>query len=164
MKKELRKLLLSMYGSEAKRLFEIFRNPKNFDPDTLFSLISHEKLAARVLLWQKRTATDRDFLKELSTKRGVPGAIKRAIRERIDPQTRRIPTQTVLNEDGTQRLVTRDELYDLVWSKPLSSLASQFGMTDNGVRNRCKACAFRIGRSLFASRLAHTLLVRRDYF
>jgi len=35
--------------------------------------------------------------------------------------------------------LTRQELYDLVWSKPMSSLAKEFGITDVGLAKRCRA-------------------------
>ena len=34
--------------------------------------------------------------------------------------------------------VTRQELYDLVWSKPMSKLALEYNMSDNGLRKICK--------------------------
>jgi hypothetical protein len=35
--------------------------------------------------------------------------------------------------------LTRQELYDMVWSKPMSSLAKEFGITDVGLAKRCRA-------------------------
>ena len=35
-------------------------------------------------------------------------------------------------------IFTREELYDLVWSEPLSLLAIKFNLSDNGIRKRCK--------------------------
>lgn len=34
--------------------------------------------------------------------------------------------------------VTRQELYDLVWSKPMSRLALEYNISDNGLRKICK--------------------------
>lgn len=34
--------------------------------------------------------------------------------------------------------LTRDQLYDLIWSKPTSVLAKEFGLSDNGLRKICK--------------------------
>lgn len=33
---------------------------------------------------------------------------------------------------------TRAELYDLVWSEPLSRLARKYNISDNGIRKICK--------------------------
>jgi hypothetical protein len=35
--------------------------------------------------------------------------------------------------------LTRQTLYDLVWSKPMSTLAQDFGITDVGLAKRCRA-------------------------
>ena len=34
--------------------------------------------------------------------------------------------------------LTRQELYDLVWSKPMSRLALEYNISDNGLRKICK--------------------------
>lgn len=36
------------------------------------------------------------------------------------------------------QVVTREELYDLVWNNPLSKLAKQYNLSDNGLRKVCK--------------------------
>jgi hypothetical protein len=33
---------------------------------------------------------------------------------------------------------TREQVYKLVWSKPLSKLAREFSISDNGLRKICK--------------------------
>src|SRR5258708_14245576 len=35
--------------------------------------------------------------------------------------------------------LTRQSLYELVWSKPMSTLANEFGITDVGLAKRCRA-------------------------
>jgi hypothetical protein len=35
--------------------------------------------------------------------------------------------------------LTRQTLHDLVWSKPMSELAKDFGMSDVGLAKRCRA-------------------------
>ena len=35
--------------------------------------------------------------------------------------------------------LTRKELYDLVWSEPMTTLCKRFGLSDNGLRKHCKA-------------------------
>lgn len=34
--------------------------------------------------------------------------------------------------------ISRKELYDLVWSKPMSTLAKEYLISDNGLRKICK--------------------------
>jgi len=33
---------------------------------------------------------------------------------------------------------TREELYELVWSKPMIKLAKEFGLSDKGLSKKCK--------------------------
>jgi len=33
--------------------------------------------------------------------------------------------------------MTRQELYDLVWSKPMTHIAKDFGMSDHGILEHC---------------------------
>ena len=35
--------------------------------------------------------------------------------------------------------LTRKELYDLVWSEPMTTICRRFGLSDNGLRKRCKS-------------------------
>lgn len=39
----------------------------------------------------------------------------------------------------TPKTLTRQEMYDLVWSKPMTQLAAEFGLSDVGLRKICKA-------------------------
>lgn len=34
--------------------------------------------------------------------------------------------------------ISRQELYDLVWSKPMTALAKEYNISDNGLRKICK--------------------------
>jgi hypothetical protein len=35
--------------------------------------------------------------------------------------------------------ISRKDLYDLVWSEPMSSVCKKFGLSDNGLRKHCKS-------------------------
>lgn len=35
--------------------------------------------------------------------------------------------------------ITRKELYDLVWSEPMTTVSKRFGLSDNGLRKHCKS-------------------------
>jgi hypothetical protein len=59
-------------------------------------------------------------------------------RERAYPP-RRVATKTMLEDAGVVRVLSREELYALVWSEPLLTLARRFGLSDNGLRKRCRA-------------------------
>ena len=35
--------------------------------------------------------------------------------------------------------ISRKELYDLVWSEPMTTVSKRFGLSDNGLRKHCKS-------------------------
>lgn len=43
-----------------------------------------------------------------------------------------------MNEEKSIKQI-REELYEDVWSKPMTTLAEKYGLSDNGVRKRCKS-------------------------
>jgi hypothetical protein len=40
--------------------------------------------------------------------------------------------------DNKPLSLTRQDLYELAWSKPMSELAKDFGISDVGLANRCR--------------------------
>ena len=60
-------------------------------------------------------------------------------KERLAPPPRVVATHTCFEEAGVQRLLSREDLYELVWSEPLVTLSQRFGLSDNGLRKRCKS-------------------------
>lgn len=40
--------------------------------------------------------------------------------------------------DDAKQSITRNELYDQVWSTPMYKLCQQYGLSDNGLRKTCK--------------------------
>lgn len=52
---------------------------------------------------------------------------------------------------GDGRLYSREELYDLIWSKPIQQLAKEFGMSDVALAKKCKVLGIpRPGRGYWA--------------
>jgi hypothetical protein len=43
-----------------------------------------------------------------------------------------------MGEDVVVYSFTREELYDLVWSRPISKLAKELGVSDVGLAKACK--------------------------
>ncbi len=139
LKKDLRRLLLSLSEWDAQRLFRLLGNPVNMNREVFIDLIAHEKLAARYGEWTRRSGVDRQLFADLAAASGVPGSVKRMARERLAPPPRVVATHTCFEEAGVQRLLSREDLYELVWSEPLVSLSQRFGLSDNGLRKRCKS-------------------------
>lgn len=50
---------------------------------------------------------------------------------------------------------TREELFKLVWSEPLSRLARKYNISDNGIRKRCKKMNIPLPRSGYWSKVRH---------
>ena len=139
-KRDLRHLLLKLGEPEAQDLFRLLRDPENMDPEAFIDLIAHERLAARYMEWPSRRASiDRALLEDLVAARRLPGSIRRWARAKLVPE-QRILSHTYLESDsGEARLFSREELYELIWSEPLVTLSKRFGLSDNGLRKRCKA-------------------------
>lgn len=136
-KTEVRGLLLALDEWEAKRLFHLLRDPANMSRPAFLDLIAHEKLAARYSSWSWQKGVDRGLWAELAATPSVPAPVRRMARERL-ASARRVIAQTWLKEGGVERVFTREEIYELVWSEPLLNLARRHGLSDNGLRKRCK--------------------------
>lgn len=50
---------------------------------------------------------------------------------------------------------TRKQIYDLVWSKPLSKLAVEFGVSDQGLAKACRRCEVPVPPVGYWQKLAH---------
>ena len=57
--------------------------------------------------------------------------------------------------------LTRDQLYDLVWSKPITVLAKEFGLSDNDLRKICKNHNIPLPYMGYWSKLRHGKPVRK---
>ncbi|MGS2739982.1 hypothetical protein [Sinomicrobium sp. M5D2P17] len=51
------------------------------------------------------------------------------------------------------KTITRRELYNLVWSKPITHIAKEYGFSDNGIRKICKMHDIPLPRSGYWSKL-----------
>ena len=60
--------------------------------------------------------------------------------------------------------LTRRELYDLVWSKPMMRVAEQFGITGTGLAKICKRCAIPIPPRGYWAKLQYGKKVKQDPF
>src|SRR5580704_16101629 len=62
------------------------------------------------------------------------------------------PDEAVMPEDEEKQLtVSREDLYELVWSKPMRELAKDFGISDVALAKRCRRLAIPVpGRGYWA--------------
>jgi hypothetical protein len=138
-KKDLRRLLLTLSEWDAQRLFRLLADPKHMDRHAFIDLIAHEKLAARYADWTRRAGVDRQLFADLAAASQAPAPVRRMARDRLAPPPRIVATHASFREAGAERLLSREELYELVWSEPMTALAKRFGLSDNGLRKRCKS-------------------------
>ena len=137
-KRDLRHLLLVLNEWDAQRLFRLLSKPEHMDRQAFMELVAHEKLAARYMQWSWRAGVDKEFVRDLAVAPGVPRAARLWAKSRVE-SPRRITTQMYFQDEGKGRLLSREELYELVWSEPLHTLSGRFKLTDNGLRRRCRA-------------------------
>jgi len=138
-RRDLRHLLLGLVDSDAQHLFRLLRDPQNVDPEAFIDLIAHEKLGARYMEWPRRSCIDKNLLEQIATARRMPGSIRRWAKAELVPERQAVTRTYLKPRDGDARFYSRAELYDLVWSTPLTVLAKAFALSDNGLRKRCKA-------------------------
>jgi hypothetical protein len=137
LKKDLRRLLLSLDEYNAKRLFRLLRSPDNMEPRAFLDLIAHDKLAARYMSWSAHAGVDRELIRLLAELPTAPASVRKSARSRAEPP-RHKAVETWLEDAGVRRRFSREEIYELVWSEPLSTLSHRFGISDQGLRKHCK--------------------------
>ena len=123
------------------RLFRLFHDPAMMDPEAFVKLIAHEKLATRYKEHRRRWGIDKKLLERIAKARRTPPPIRRWAKAELNPP-RHVPTQVFMRDaNGDGRVYSREDLYELVWSEPILTLAARFGISDNGLRKRCRAMA-----------------------
>ena len=58
--------------------------------------------------------------------------------------------------------LTRNELYDLVWSKPLTTLAKEYAYSDNGLRKICIKHNIPLPKSGYWSKIKFNKKVKKE--
>lgn len=57
---------------------------------------------------------------------------------------------------------TREELYDLVWSKPVTHIAKEYGFSDSGIRKICKNFNIPLPKSGYWSKVKHNKKIVKE--
>lgn len=138
-KRDLRRLLLTLDEYDAKRLFRLLASPAHMERSAFLDLIAHPKLAERYANWTWHAGAGKDLWVELAATPGIPASVRRMAKARLKPPAREVISHASFEEAGVRRIVAREELYHLVWSQPMTTLAARFGLSDNGLRKRCRA-------------------------
>lgn len=130
--RRLRKHLKGFERDEAKRWLRLLE--KHSEPAAFLGLIGHPMFVEDYQSW----GLSRKLVEELAHGAGgskVAGAKARKVlkAERTRPPRMQIPW----NQAGHVR-VSREELYELVWSTPMVTASRRYGLSDNGLRKICK--------------------------
>lgn len=62
----------------------------------------------------------------------------------------------------SKNTVNRKQLYDLVWSKPVTHIAKEYGFSDNGIRKICKKHNIPLPKAGYWSKLKHNKKVVKE--
>ena len=58
--------------------------------------------------------------------------------------------------------LSRQQLYDLVWSEPLSRLAKKYCISDNGLRKMCKSMNIPLPSNGYWKKIKHGKSINKD--
>lgn len=91
-----------------------------------------------------------------------PRGFKKYTRE-IDPRARYVGIQETMECLVMPRTFLRQELYDLVWTKPMRSVAAEIGISDVALAKTCKHAGIPVPpRGYWAKKAANKALVKAD--
>ena len=67
---------------------------------------------------------------------------------KLDPQALLFPYEAAMTEDEAKPLtLSREDLYELVWSKSMRELAKDFGISDVALAKRCRRLGIPVSRT-----------------
>jgi hypothetical protein len=93
------------------------------DRHAFIDLIANEKLAARYAEWTRRSGVERLLVADRAAAAHAPAPVGRIAHKRLAPPPRVVATHASHREAGAERVLSREALYELVWSEPITALA-----------------------------------------
>ncbi len=127
--RRLRKHLKGLDRDAAKRFLRLLE--KHTEPSAFLDVIAHPMFIEAYKDWGLK----RKLIEELADgSRTASAKARRVLKvEKGRPPVVQVPWNTA---DYVQ--VTREELYELVWSAPMVQVVKQHGLSDNGLRKICR--------------------------
>ncbi|MFQ5515332.1 MAG: hypothetical protein ACE5FG_12980, partial [Myxococcota bacterium] len=117
---------------EAKRWLPVLE--QHAERAAFLDLIGHPMFVEEYQSWGLR----RKVVEDLAEGKGGSKAGSAKARSVLKAEKSRPPqVQVPWNKDDYVR-VTRDELYELVWSTSMVKASERYGLSDNGLRKACK--------------------------
>ncbi len=134
-KRRLRKHLRGLSREEAKRLLRLLK--AHMEPEAFLELAAHTMFVDDYEKWGLK----RKLVEQLAAGMGGSSGASTRARKVMKAEGNRPPTiQVPWNKDGHVR-VSREELYEMVWSLPMVTASKHHGLSDNGLRKVCKKLA-----------------------
>ncbi len=131
-KRRLRKHLKEVTQDRARNLVRLLE--KHTASDAFLGLIAHPMFLEDYKGWGLR----RKWIEELAAGQGGSKSASARARTVLRKEKDRPPTMSVpWNKAGYVR-VSREELYELVWSTPMVNASRRYGLSDNGLRKICR--------------------------
>jgi len=131
-KRRLRRHLKNLERDEAIRLLKLLE--RHSDPAAFLDLIAHPMFIEDYKNWGLKRKLIQDLADGRRGSRAASAKARSVLKAEGDPPPRiEVPWDTA----GYMR-VTREELYELVWSMPMVSASKRHGLSDNGLRRICR--------------------------
>jgi hypothetical protein len=130
--RRLRKCLKSFERDEARRWLRLLE--QHTDSAAYLGLIGHPMFIEDYQSWGLK----RKVVEALAEGQAGSKAASAAARRVLKAEKERPPRIQVPWNLADYIRVTREELYDLVWSAPIVTASRRYGLSDNGLRKICK--------------------------
>ncbi len=130
--RRLRKRLKSLARDEARRWLRLLQ--KHMDPTAFLLLVGHPTFIEDYRDWGLKRKHVEDLAQGHIGSKAAAAKARRALKaEKERPPRIQIPW----NRADHVR-ITREELYELVWSTPIVTASKRYGLSDNGLRKICR--------------------------
>ncbi len=131
-KRRLRKHLKACPRADAQRWLRLLE--QHMERRAFLDLIGHPAFLDDYRSWSLRKGT----VESIAAGEGGAKAAAAKARRILKAERERPPTVHVPWNRDDYICLTREELYEVVWSSPMIHAAKRFGLSDNGLRKACK--------------------------
>jgi hypothetical protein len=130
--RRLRKHLKGLARDEGKRWLRLLA--QHSDRAAFLGLIGHPMFIESYRDWRIK----KELIEDLAAGRGGSKAGTAMARKVLKAEGASPPQVQVPRRTDRYTRVTREQLYEIIWSTPMVIAAKQYGLSDNGLRKKCK--------------------------
>lgn len=131
-KRRLRRSLRGSQRDEARR--HLRRLERLLEPTAFLDLVGHSSFLDDYRSW----GIGKRVIDDLAEGKGGTKSAAANARRVLRAEQRRPPSVRVPENKADFVRLTREDLYDLVWSMPMVRASKRFGLSDNGLRKTCR--------------------------